>query len=438
MSASNSQYDSFSCHPLYDEAFKLTSVLTRAITCQAVGKVKYLLEKGCNPNAPAGRKKVRPLMVACYVSCSRKRIGIFRALVHHGASPFLTDVYGRNSVMYACALALRDEVELLVKDCDYDLNAKDRYGDTALHMCAKAGDVRVLGVLLKEMQRHRMDLSVQNRSHLTPLSLAVSSGNYECAKMLHEAGGCPRYHKCQFPSELGECGRVRETPVAWDSRTTVASVASQKSASSQSRGRIQAPSMPLRGQQKIPRLFSRVRVESASDICKSHSGKGNPDSWVLPRAEILKEAALNKQQSGSESGVKTQSARVIESVSTTSSHPVTSMDCINAILSSPVYNARLSVSFNQPPRTLTQVDSEWLAVINTYKKKAEEVMPKRSISSPVGVKQRITSSGTSSSSSASSSRSQLFRNKVLKHAPRLFKTKMPLMKIPFPKDECIV
>ena len=69
---------------------------------------------------------------------------VFRILLEYGADPVLTDVHERNSMMYACALSLKREVELLIKDCDYDLHATDIHGDTMLHVCAKTGNTEVL------------------------------------------------------------------------------------------------------------------------------------------------------------------------------------------------------------------------------------------------------------------------------------------------------
>ena len=185
-------------HPLKGVPFQQTSVLTRAIYGEGPKRTKYLLEKGCDPNGTTGKKQVRPLMVACHVTDDQKRMSIIKILIEHGADPTLTDVQGRNSVMYGCALGLKGVTELLVKDCDYDLNATDKYGDTILHVCAKAGGPKVLGVVLKEMQRHRLNISIQNNDYLTPLSLAILNEHYKCAKILYEAGGCPRYQRAQF------------------------------------------------------------------------------------------------------------------------------------------------------------------------------------------------------------------------------------------------
>ena len=178
--------------------FKSSTVLTRSISVGALRQTKFLLQQGCNPNLLVGHQGMRPLMVACFIADERKRRAILKALLEHGADPTLTDVQGRNSVMYGCALGLKGVTELLVKDCDYDLNATDKYGDTILHVCAKAGGPKVLGVVLKEMQRHRLNISIQNNDYLTPLSLAILNGNYECAKAIHGLGGSPRFSRTNF------------------------------------------------------------------------------------------------------------------------------------------------------------------------------------------------------------------------------------------------
>ena len=100
--------------------------------------------------------------------------------------------------MYACAMCLKREVELLIGDCDYDLNATDIHGDTMLHMCARTGDTEVLSIVLREMQRYRKNISPQNNSYLTPLSLAIINGHSEAAKILHQAGGLPRFSPLTF------------------------------------------------------------------------------------------------------------------------------------------------------------------------------------------------------------------------------------------------
>ncbi len=104
-----------------------------------MSKIEYFLKRRCDPNSPVS-KKLLPLMVACYVNDRWKRYAIFKILLEHGADPAPSDVDGRNCVMYACALSLKREVELLVKDCDYDLKTADIYGDNVLHVCAKTGN----------------------------------------------------------------------------------------------------------------------------------------------------------------------------------------------------------------------------------------------------------------------------------------------------------
>lgn len=187
--------------------FLASSVLTRSITCRASRQTSFLLRKGCDPNmvisqedgdGGSGGRGLRPLMVACFVKNKHKRLAVMRTLLEHGADPSLPDAHGRSSVAYACALSLRDEVECMVKDCDYNLNTADRCGDTPLHMCAKAGDPETLEVVLGEMMRYGTHLSIQNNSYLTPLSLAILNGHADCATLLHEAGAFPRFSLANF------------------------------------------------------------------------------------------------------------------------------------------------------------------------------------------------------------------------------------------------
>ena len=187
--------EAFAQDPLEGIPFKDTSVLIRAVRYGVPTKTRCLLKQGSDPNSSVGKNHTRPLMVACYVKDKRNRLTIFKLLLQHRANPCLTDVYGRSCVMYACGLSLKEEVELLIKNSEYDLNTADVFGDTALHVCAKVGVAEVLGVVLGQMQRYRLDISLQNNDHLTPLSLAIMNGHQECARMLHEAGGSPRYSK---------------------------------------------------------------------------------------------------------------------------------------------------------------------------------------------------------------------------------------------------
>ncbi len=137
-------------------------------------------------------------MVACFITNRKKRLEIINSLLNHGSDPILTDSFGRNSYMYACGLSLEKEVMLLIKDTDCDLNATDLKGDTLLHICAKTGKVDILRIVLKEMKRYNMDISVQNKMYFTPLSLAILNGFPDCARKLHEAGASPRFTESCF------------------------------------------------------------------------------------------------------------------------------------------------------------------------------------------------------------------------------------------------
>ena len=525
MDTLRSQYEMFSWHPLSDEAFNATTVLTRAILCEAQWKVRYLLRKGCDPNKPAGKNVIHPLMVACYVVNSWKRVSILKMLIEHGADPTKADVRGRNSVMYACALALAVETALMVKDWDYDFNTTDMYGDTLLHICARAGDARVLGVVLREMLKHRLDISIESRSGLTPLSIAVMSGNYECARVLYEAGASPRLPRLMLNDTWGgtrdEAITDLTSQLSWDkqgfntrglgrlkgkmpklfSRVSMGSGSDQSKMHSGGRSRsavvcraddgvhfetgtqVVKCKMHSGGRSRsaiVRRADDGVHFETGTQVvkCKMHSG-GRSRSAVVRRAddgvhfETGTQVVKCKMHSGGRSrsavvrraddGVQfeagalvmssVQCSRQRNSVQSTppaclegqrkdirpneksasrhprdddagdtapeeeSSHPASSLDVINAMLDSPAYKRRLTPSFSHPPSSTAPVDGEWIAAINTYNTKVEEIplpiaVTKLRKASP---KQRLPHNLSSTSSSASSSRSHLFRSKVMKH-----------------------
>ena len=421
--------DGFLIHPLYGEMFQTTTVLIRAIMCENPNKVEYFLKRQCDPNSSVCKKKILPLMVASYVRDKWKRLAIFKILLEHGADPALSDVEGRNCVMYACALSLRREVELLIKDCDYNLNAVDMYGDTILHVCAKTGNTEVMAVILREMLRYGKNISVQNKNHLTPLSLAVLKGNTCCAKLLHDAGAHPRL------SEL------RGSFVRVDTILSKKSIVDAYQAGLAASGdwpaneiqfqdcklKPRPATTPVTRKEVLSRLFNgRGDIGTGKDICWSHRGMRHEDSTALdfqsspaivkfyPARGFQKKSALSKKQSDSvlspTIGEDSLPLTGEDNVPSSSQHYATSTDCINALLSSTAYERSNSPSFCKPSTSTVQFASEWLSSLTTYKQKTERYIESaKAAAAQNAAKQKtfpLTQSSTPSSTSSSSSLSQ--------------------------------
>lgn len=69
-------------------------------------------------------------------------------------------------------------------DRGVDINRRDRYGQTALMLAARAGHREVVEVLIE----HRAELNVTAKFGLSALMLAIVAGHPEIARILARAG----------------------------------------------------------------------------------------------------------------------------------------------------------------------------------------------------------------------------------------------------------
>ena len=189
-----------------------STVLVREISAGAYRQVKALVQRGSSVNGASGQRNIRPLMVACYIADPRKRQTIVNFLLQNGADATLTDARGRNALFYACALSVEGVLSALLKYSEFDLNAVDNDGNTALHVCAMAGNAQVMRKLLAELLKYQLNVSIKNYSFLTPLGVALIGRRKACAEMLHHAGGCPKFSENFFSSILQSMDTTTHSP----------------------------------------------------------------------------------------------------------------------------------------------------------------------------------------------------------------------------------
>ena len=158
--------------------------------------MKFLLKKGCIPNKPVGDKRIRPLMVACHIKNDAKRLAIFKSLFQYEVNPELTDVYGQNSLMYTCAMNLKDELQIVLDHFVCSFYNADIHGNTLLHICAKYSSVEVMDMVLKKMFQYSMNINVRNKNNHTPLDEAILQNNISCVEKLYKVGG-----QCTLPGD---------------------------------------------------------------------------------------------------------------------------------------------------------------------------------------------------------------------------------------------
>ncbi len=185
---------------LPDMSFTKTSVLVRAIYFEDTYQVKFLLRNGSDPNKPVGEGKVRPLMVACFVKHDSKRLMMIQTLLLHEADPTLTDCFGRNTLMYACATRLKDELRILCDTWRWNFDETDNFGNTMVHVCSKYGNSDILKLVLDTMLKTSpvVNINTSNQSGHTPLDEALLQWNIPCAKTLCSMGGRSTVSDCDI------------------------------------------------------------------------------------------------------------------------------------------------------------------------------------------------------------------------------------------------
>ena len=172
-----------------DTSFCQTSVLVRAIISENVGRVKFLLKEGCDPNKPVGDRQMRPLMMACFVKHSAKRLAIFKSLFQHTVDPELADKNGKNCLMYTCSLNLKAELDFILDSFVCSLYNADISGNTLLHECAKYSILSITDKIVKKMLSYSMNINIRNKNNHTPLDEAVLHKNVDGIESLCKAGG---------------------------------------------------------------------------------------------------------------------------------------------------------------------------------------------------------------------------------------------------------
>lgn len=117
--------------------------------------VQFLLEKGADPNAPdpqvpGGITPDTPLNWALRGVALNRTFGIPSAesegvvmlLLHHGADPNVLDRNNENAYLQASNIQLPKIIEAILDTGLVDLNSRNEFGDTALHIAASGNERR--------------------------------------------------------------------------------------------------------------------------------------------------------------------------------------------------------------------------------------------------------------------------------------------------------
>lgn len=163
------------------------SALVQAILQRRWRQVTLLLESGCNVNGRGANGRT-PVMEMCFVDNEVKAAGLAKILLEKGANLDLKDNEGRTALSSSCLLHRKRLFLLFIKSVDFDLNASDHEGNTALFHAITAGDVHVVKQLVAKMLHYGVKIEVLNKKGETPLVYALKSKKREIADVLIRQG----------------------------------------------------------------------------------------------------------------------------------------------------------------------------------------------------------------------------------------------------------
>ncbi|KAF4654594.1 hypothetical protein FOZ61_008169 [Perkinsus olseni] len=121
-----------------------------------------------------------------------------------------------NSLQYACVKNDEKMFREILKNEEVDVNAKNAYGDAALHYAVQGGLVDIVNELIA----HKADLDIQNDFGQTPLHHAAQLGHISIVKLLLE-GGADRdlpTDKGKTPYGLSKDVEIRKHVTRWAGR----------------------------------------------------------------------------------------------------------------------------------------------------------------------------------------------------------------------------
>ena len=104
------------------------------------------------------------------------RAAIQLLIQHRDIDVNIKNIYGVSSLHMACSRGNTVALEELLKSCQLDLFVTDNHGDTALHEACLLGDSEIVEMLLTAMERKGINVLLPNNDGQTPLHFACKKG----------------------------------------------------------------------------------------------------------------------------------------------------------------------------------------------------------------------------------------------------------------------
>ena len=156
--------------------------------------LRLLVSAGENVNK-RDKEKRTPLIVCTLIEKEEWAVGIARMLLEQGAMIGYKDKLDRNALIHACLRGRSQLASVFLRAVDYDLNHKDRHGNTALFYAASSGHEGLVRELVKTLKRYNFETDLPNKWGMTPLLEACRLGHKSCADVLIDEGSASKDHR---------------------------------------------------------------------------------------------------------------------------------------------------------------------------------------------------------------------------------------------------
>lgn len=149
-------------------------------------QVRILIKTGSDVNVRDAERRT-PLIYCALVDDELWGVGLARSLLENGASAALTDRLGLGPLHYAAIRQRPTLLRVYLSAADFNVNRRDRIGNTALHYAALTGNAAALDGLLEACVRYGYPMDTVNVDGVSPMGIAEDSGNAESAIRIAEA-----------------------------------------------------------------------------------------------------------------------------------------------------------------------------------------------------------------------------------------------------------
>lgn len=156
----------------------------------SIAHVRQSLNEQALFNKSRKTKGRTPLMLCSIIEDDSWAYGIAQNLIEKGAKLGLKDSNGHNALMYACLYERSNILELFLNaPGDYDLLAKDRYGNTAFHLASIGKTQHNCFILFKLALKFNIDPYTKigkNYFGHTPFDICKLNNHESCLRNLYK------------------------------------------------------------------------------------------------------------------------------------------------------------------------------------------------------------------------------------------------------------